>query len=426
MTGRASAARQLDGDAGDHLGLRAGDEHAPIDEQVEVTEPPPAEHIGERLAGSVAFEHGVEVGDHPLGRRLVEHVVEPIGAAGDLAQPPRGRPLADPRRRLGEQLPPDHVVVVGELARPLVGGEGLDDVVEVAGQHVGQPVDREPDAVVGDPVLLEVVGADLLAPPAAADLRSPLGGALDVTLALGSFEQPRPQHLHRPLAVLQLAALVLHRHDDARRHMGDADGRVGRVDALPARPAGAEDVDLQVAVVDRDLDLVGLGQHEHGRRRGVDAALALGHRHPLDAVRPALVLEPWPGALALDRERHLVDPAEVAGVERQGVDAQPVAGGVGAVHVVQVAGEQVGLLATLGAADLDDDVAPGVRVGRDHQRAQLGVDVLERRRRRPQLGLERSPAPRCRRRRAVRAPPRRRPPARGGDGRRRRRGSSWR
>ena len=42
----------------------------------------------------------------------------------------------------------------------------------------------------------------------------------------------------------------------------------------------------------------------------------------------------------------------------------PWRAGVGPVHVVEVAGEQVGLLAALGAADLDDHVAPGVRVGR--------------------------------------------------------------
>ena len=59
---------------------------------------------------------------------------------------------------------------VGELLRPLVDQQRLDHQIEIAGQHVGESVDREPDAVVGDPVLLEVVGADLLAAAAAADL----------------------------------------------------------------------------------------------------------------------------------------------------------------------------------------------------------------------------------------------------------------
>ena len=54
------------------------------------------------------------------------------------------------------------------------------------------------------------------------------------------------------------------------------------------------------------------------------------------------------------------------------------------VHLVEIAGEQVGLLAAFGAADLDDHVAAGVRVRGDHQlaefglqRCQLGGDVVE-------------------------------------------------
>ena len=68
---------------------------------------------------------------------------------------------------------------VGELTGALVGGQRGDDLVEVAGQDVGQLVDREADAVIGDPVLLEVVGPDLLAAPPAADLSPPLDGRGD-------------------------------------------------------------------------------------------------------------------------------------------------------------------------------------------------------------------------------------------------------
>ena len=90
----------------------------------------------------------------------------------------------------------------------------------------------------------------------------------------------------------------------------------------------------------------------------------------------------------------------------------PWRAGVGPVHVVQVTGEEVGLLATLGAADLDDDVAPGVRIRRDHQLAQLVVDGRPGRSSvASQLRLERTSARRRRPRRAARGPPRHRPPA---------------
>ena len=46
----------------------------------------------------------------------------------------------------------------------------VDQLVEIALQHRGQPVQREADAVIGDALLGEVVGADLLAALARADL----------------------------------------------------------------------------------------------------------------------------------------------------------------------------------------------------------------------------------------------------------------
>ncbi len=74
-------------------------------------------------------------------------------------------------------------------------------------------------------------------------------------------------------------------------HVGDPDGGVGGVDALAAGPAAAEDVDAQVVVVDGDVDLLGLGQHQDAGGAGVHPALRLGDRHPLHAVHAALELQ---------------------------------------------------------------------------------------------------------------------------------------
>src|SRR4051812_18517987 len=55
------------------------------------------------------------------------------------------------------------VTGVLELAGPLVLGERVDQLVELAvAEHPVELVQRQADAVVGDAVLLEVVGADLL------------------------------------------------------------------------------------------------------------------------------------------------------------------------------------------------------------------------------------------------------------------------
>ena len=52
----------------------------------------------------------------------------------------------------------------------LFGGESGDDLVEVPVQHLIQPLEGQADAVIGYPVLLEVVGADLLRALPGADL----------------------------------------------------------------------------------------------------------------------------------------------------------------------------------------------------------------------------------------------------------------
>src|SRR5690606_5917908 len=138
----------------------------------------------------------------------------------------------------------------------------------------------------------EVVGPDLFAALARADLGAALLRALRVDALLLEVEQARAQDGQRLGLVLELRLLVLTLHDEARRQMRDAHGRVRRVDALAARPARAHDVDAQILVPDLDVDLFGLGHHGDRHGRGVDAALALGRGHALDAVDALLVLEP--------------------------------------------------------------------------------------------------------------------------------------
>ena len=74
----------------------------------------------------------------------------------------------------------------GELARLMLGGERVDDLVERgrAFEHVRELMRGEADAVVGDAVLREVVGADLLGAVAGADLAARGPGALGVVLRL--------------------------------------------------------------------------------------------------------------------------------------------------------------------------------------------------------------------------------------------------
>src|SRR3954452_14773642 len=58
---------------------------------------------------------------------------------------------------------------VRELVRLVGHDEGVDELVDVAGEDRGQVVDRDPDPVVGHPVLRVVVRPDLLGSIACAD-----------------------------------------------------------------------------------------------------------------------------------------------------------------------------------------------------------------------------------------------------------------
>ena len=80
----------------------------------------------------------------------------------------------------------------------------------------------------------------------------------------------------------------------------------------PPGPGRAVDVDLEVVLVDLDVDLLRLGHDRDGRRRRVDAPLRLRLGHALHAVRAALELEDRVGAVALDRERDVLEAAAVA------------------------------------------------------------------------------------------------------------------
>src|SRR5207244_12931780 len=121
---------------------------------------------------------------------------------------------------------------------------------------------------------------------------------------------------------------------EARRQVRDPDGRVGRVHALPARPGRAVDVDLEVVRIDLDLDLLRFGHDRDGRRRRVDPALRLGLRDALDAMRAALPLEDGVGAVALDRERDLLEADAVVRARAELLDLEPAPLRVAGEHPV--------------------------------------------------------------------------------------------
>ena len=91
----------------------------------------------------------------------------------------------------------------------------------------------------------------------------------------------------------------------------------------------------------------------------------------------ALVLQAAVGAAAVDLEDDLLEAAEIALVGVDDLDVPALALGVAAVHAVEVAGEEGGLVAAGGGADLDDDVLVVVRAFRDEGAAQFGFEFRD-------------------------------------------------
>src|SRR5690606_7364151 len=114
----------------------------------------------------------------------------------------------------------------------------LDELVQVAVQHLLRVAALDARAQVLDPRLVEHVVADLAA-PADVGLRGLQRVLFGITLLHFELVELGRQHLHRAVAVGVLAALGLAGDHDAGRHVGDAHRRLGLVDVLAAGARGA-------------------------------------------------------------------------------------------------------------------------------------------------------------------------------------------
>ena len=230
--------------------------------------------------------------------------------------------------------------------------------------------------MVGDAGLREVVSADPLAALAGPDLAAPFRGDRRLLLFLGALEEPRLEHAHGLRTVLDLRALVLARHDETARQVGDPYRRVGRVDTLAAGARGPVDVDPEILLLDLHVDVLGLRQHRDRDGRGVDAAGGFGDGHALHPMDAALELQPAPGAAAVDEQDHVLEPADTGRAGVHHLDPPALALGVLRVHAGEIRREQRRLVAAGAGANLHEDVPLVVRVARQQEPLQL---LLERR-----------------------------------------------
>ena len=185
----------------------------------------------------------------------------------------------------------------------IVVDQCIGDRLQISGDDLIEFVQREIDAMVGDPVLGKVVGANPLAAVPGADQRLSLVGPF-LFFFLAFVDRRVAPSVRAGLGqILVLALFVLALDDDTRFVMRQSNGRFGLVDVLPARAAGVKLVDPVVVRLQIDVDIFRFGHHRDRGGRRVDASLGLGFGHALHAMSAAFVLQFAIDAFAFEGQR---------------------------------------------------------------------------------------------------------------------------
>ena len=121
-----------------------------------------------------------------------------------------------------------------QLFRLIGGGQGVNDLVQIAVHDGIDLIQRQADPMVRNPALGEIVGADPLVAHTGAHLAAAHTGDLAVQPLLLLLIELGGQHPHTFLPVLELAALLLAGHHNSRGLVDQTDGGAGFVDVLAA------------------------------------------------------------------------------------------------------------------------------------------------------------------------------------------------
>ena len=134
---------------------------------------------------------------------------------------------------------------------------------------------------------------------AAADLPSPIIGALGMRAPDELLMKPRAQDREGGLLVVALRAFGLATHDEAARNVADLDGAIGLLQMLSAASGRATGRDYELVRIEpRQLDLARLVEDRDGYRAGLDAPALVVRRNALPTVTAGFIRERFANALA--------------------------------------------------------------------------------------------------------------------------------
>ena len=237
--------------------------------------------------------------------------------------------------------------------------------------------------MVGHASLRKIVGPDPLGAVAGADLALSRGGAFGLKPGAFGVIQPRAQDLHRLGAVLVLGFLVLLADHDAGRDMGDPHCRVSGVHRLPPGARSTEHIDPKIALLNIDIDILGLWQHRDGGSRCMDAAAGFGFGNTLHAVNAGFEFQPREHIASGDVGSGLLVAADAGLGHFHHLEPPAMLCRKSLIHAEQVGGEQRRLVTTGTGAHLEDRVSRIVPVARQQKKLQAvhllgkpGLDLL--------------------------------------------------
>ena len=188
-----------------------------------------------------------------------------------------------------------------------------------------------------------------------------------------------PQHLHGVVPVLELAALRLAEHHDARGKVGQTHGGGRLVDVLAACAGAA--AGLHFDVLRPDLDLAVVVQLRHDLQRseaGLASGVGIEGRNTHQTVNTVLALQIAVGILPLDEDGGGLDARLIAGLVVHELIGVAVALRPAGIHPVEHLRPVLGLGAACSGVEGEDGVVGIVFTAEQRRQPALADLLLQR------------------------------------------------
>lgn len=189
--------------------------------------------------------------------------------------------------------------------------ETHDDIIDIAEHDGGEIGEVFTDAVIGDPVLRKIVGADLFASVACSHLCEASRSELFVALRFFKSIDTGPEDSERFFPVLKLGSLILALDHDTGRDVYHPYRGFRFVDVLASGTTSSAHGYVEVLIADLHVELIDFRQDGDRHRAGVDTAFVFRCRDPLDTMDASLEFEFGVGAMTGYLHNHFLYPAFV-------------------------------------------------------------------------------------------------------------------